>query len=179
LETVRGDARSAIWGGVTLGLVVGLILGFYVGTYWTTVLYAVLIGAAAGVAANALAGLAWLGSRRQRRLHEGYEAVPLTPKVQLEYTEELPRENSPADFETTPNAAAGCVGAVGALEEHEWWRVGYDSLGSFYAAHEDQHPDIRVYATVLADVPTISSMEPPDGEVIAREIALRRLQQSG
>jgi hypothetical protein len=166
LETVRGDARSAIWGGVTLGLVVGLILGFYVGTYWTTVLYAVLIGAAAGVAANALAGLAWLGSRRQRRLHEGYEAVPLTPKFQLEYTEELLRENSPADF-------------VGALEEHEWWRVGYDSLGSFYAAHEDQHPDIRVYATVLADVPTISSMEPPDGEVIAREIALRRLQQSG
>ena len=77
-----------------------------------------------------------------------------------------------------------CVEAVGAVEEHEWWRVKYDSLDAFYLAHEDRHPDIRLYAAVARDFPipalSVESMNLPEGfgEVITREIASRRLPQS-
>jgi response regulator RpfG family c-di-GMP phosphodiesterase len=87
------------------------------------------------------------------------------------------REHSPADFETTANAAAECVDAVCFVEEEEWWRVGYDSLASFYAAHEARHPDIRFYAAVRHGIAMNASMPPAGiGEVIAQRIALHREQ---
>jgi hypothetical protein len=58
---------------------------------------------------------------------------------------------------------------------------GYDSLDSFYAAHEARHPDIRSYATVRRGIP----MGDPEGPlpgiggVIAQRIALHREQPAG
>jgi hypothetical protein len=173
---VREDARSAIWGGATLGLIVGLVLGFFVGTYWMTVLYAVLIGAASGATANVLA---WFGSSMQTR-RRGNEFSSDFDEFQLKSVGEVLREHSPADFDASPNAAAECVEAVGMLEERNWWRAGYDSLESFYQAHEAEHPDIRVYAAVRGEFPTLDALEPPDGigEAIARQVAMRRTPQS-
>jgi hypothetical protein len=152
------DRRSAIWGGATLGLVVGLILGFFVGSYWTTVLYAVLIGAASGVVANVLA---WPGDivrrreleRRERAnrpvseyLFETSEDYRTAGESILETSEELLRNVSPADFETTPDAEEAAYEMVYMVEDGENWRAGYDSLEAFYAAHEERHPEIRHYA---------------------------------
>jgi hypothetical protein len=78
-----------------------------------------------------------------------------------------------------------CVDVVCSVEEEEHWRAGYDSLDSFYAAHEARHPDIRVYAAVRREAPIVKAMadyeaeyesEWPEGlgETIAQRIALRR-----
>lgn len=153
------DNRSAIWGGATIGLVVGLILGFFVGSYWMTVLYAVLIGAATGVASNVLAGtanvLAWTASRRRsrRRPKLDPEWKANFDRKQLQTAEEGLRQYSPADFDTNPATAAESVILVHYIEDRGWWRVAYDSLESFYAAHEERHPDIRVYASVYREAP--------------------------
>lgn len=86
------------------------------------------------------------------------------------------RENSPADFETTPNAALDCIGSTHYIVEEECWRAGYDSLESFYAAHEARHPDIRVYASVYEDDdPEILAVDHSDlGRFIAERIAERQ-----
>ena len=157
---MREQQGSAIWGGATIGLVVGLILGFFVGTYWTTVLYAVAIGAAVGLAANILA---WTGNTLDRLGNRGRKRAALTnpsetSRAILDVSEKVLRKYSPADFETTPNAAAECVYVTRDVEDDEEWRAGYGSLDSFYAAHEARHPDIRVYATV--------GREPPIAELI-------------
>jgi hypothetical protein len=63
------------------------------------------------------------------------------------------------------------------IEDEEWSRAGYDSLDSFYAAHETRHPDIRVYAAVRRDVPMADDpSEWPGliGETIARRIVAHR-----
>jgi hypothetical protein len=74
--------------------------------------------------------------------------------------------------------AALCVSAVLDTEDLEAWRFGYDSLDSFYVAHEGRHPDIRVYAVVareLADVMTdASGTRAGIGALIAQRIALGR-----
>lgn len=168
-----------MWGGATLGLFVGLILGFFVGSYWTTVLYAVGIGAASGVVANVLGAIgdivAWReAKRRARGARASEELGPVFAKHFLKSAEGVLLEHSPADFETTPNAAGECVELVRRLEDEEWWRAGYDSLESFYSAHEARHPNIRVYAAVGRE---IALPEDPDewrsdtGEVVARQIA--------
>jgi hypothetical protein len=86
------------------------------------------------------------------------------------------REHSPADFETTPNAAAESVDVVRLIQEQEAWRAGYESLDAFYAAHEAHHPDIRFYAAVRAELRMADALEPPPGigGVIAERLALRR-----
>lgn len=158
------DNRSAIWGGATIGFVVGLILGFFVGNYWTTVLYAILIGAASGVLANVLA---WPAHRREmkRREHasraasgslvdtaedrrtvdehlfETSEDYRAQAESILETSENILRSTSPDDFEKH-----NAFELVYMVEDGENWRAGYDSLESFYAAHEERHPDVRQYA---------------------------------
>jgi hypothetical protein len=69
----------------------------------------------------------------------------------LDDRERLLRESSPADFETKPYAAIDCIAAAHAIVDREVWRTGYDSLESFYGAHEARHPDIRVYAAVYRE----------------------------
>jgi hypothetical protein len=177
---MREDARSPIWGGATLGLVIGLILGFFVGSYWTTVLYAVLIGAALGLASNVLA---LLGNTQRQRLKgrgSSSESGGLPLDLQLGLVEEELEAHAPSDFATTPKAAMMCVNGVADLEKYEYWRANYDTLEAFYQAHEAEHPDIRRYAAVGRDVRIPESLEIPEGsgEVIAREIASRRLPQS-
>jgi DNA-binding response OmpR family regulator len=99
----------------------------------------------------------------------------------LESAEGVLREHSPADFETTANAAAECVDVVCFVEDEEWWRVGYDSLDSLYAAHEARHPDILVYAAVRREILMGDASMPPAGigRVIAQRIALHRAQPAG
>jgi CheY-like chemotaxis protein len=99
----------------------------------------------------------------------------------LQNAEEVLREHTPPDFETTADAAARCVDVVSFIEDAEWWRVGYDSLDSFYAAHEARHPDIRVYAAVRREVLMVDASTPPAGigGVIAQRIGLHRMQRAG
>ena len=156
---------SAIWGGATLGLLVGLILGFFVESYWMTVLYAVLIGAAVGVAANVLALPADIAHRRELKRREGASRTAPEPPLEDQPTveehlfhtsadyraqaetilgtaEDVLRKLNPADFEAAPDAYE----VVYMVEDGENWRAGYDSLESFYAAHEERHPEVRQYA---------------------------------
>lgn len=169
---MQEDNRSAIWGGATIGLAVGLILGFFFGSsYWMTVLLAVGIGAAAGAAANVLA---WSGSRlfASSRPTLSPEARASYQRMNLQNAEEALRQYSPADFDTNPAAAPECVGVVHFVEDNEDWRAAYDSLESFYAAHEARHPDIRVYAAVYREAP-FDSLETAD-PTIPQRIASRR-----
>lgn len=168
------DNRSAVWGGATLGLFVGLILGFFVGNYWMTVLYAVLVGAATGVVANLLGRL---GDRARNRRETPPTAADHWRSLQLGIAENVLGQGSPADFETTQNAASMCISVVGNLEDGDGWRAGYDSLEAFYAAHAARHPDIRLYASVWREVvPIEDPNDPPNGtgETIARRIAAHR-----
>lgn len=173
------DGRSQIWGGATLGLFAGLILGFVVGSYWTTVLYAVLIGAASGVVSNVFQ---WIGIVARRNAKRRAPAAETFAPHLLRSAEGVLREHSPAEFETTPNAAGECVEVVRRVEDEEWWRAGYDSVESFHAAHEARHPDIRVYAAVRREI--VLPEDPAKwrsgtGETIARQIALHDVHPSG
>jgi len=66
--------------------------------------------------------------------------------------------------------------------DRELWRTGYDSLESFYAAHEAHHPDIRVYAAVYRQGSAVYRQgytesargNPSLGRTIAQQIADRR-----
>jgi hypothetical protein len=168
---------SAIWGGATIGLVVGLILGFFVGTYWTTVLYAVGIGAALGVVANILG---WLSDRARNRAATQPTVTDHWRSLLLHQAEIVLGQSSPADFETTQNAASMCVAVVANLEDGDGWRAGYDSLESFYAAHEARHPDIRLYAAVWREIPIEDPNDPPNGtgaKIVERIAARRRTVQ--
>jgi hypothetical protein len=162
--------RSAVWGGATLGLFVGLILGFFVGNYWMTVLYAVLMGAATGAVANILG---WLGDRARNRTAPPPTVSDHWRSLQLQLAENVLGQASPADFETTQNAASMCISVVSNLEAGDGWRACYDSIDSFYTAHEARHPDIRLYAAVWREIPVEDPNDPPNGtgETIARRIA--------
>jgi hypothetical protein len=165
------DRRSAVWGGATLGLFVGLILGFFVGSsYWRTVLIAVGIGAASGIVANILG---WIGDRARRKRQErvSLSRSPSTVQMMLGNVEGVLREHSAAEFQTTENAAYEAVYVVSLAVKDEDWRAGYDSLESFYAAHEARHPDIRVYAAVAQSFPEDSDPATWPSDVIVQRIA--------
>jgi len=152
---------SAVWGGATLGLFVGLILGFFVGSsYWRTVLIAVGIGAACGVVAKILG---WIGDRAQSRTAAQPTATAHLHSLLLGQAQAVLDQASPADFETTRNAASMCVAAVSNLERLEAWRADYDSLDSFYAAYEERHPDIRLYGAVYDWIQIEDPNDPPNG----------------
>lgn len=157
---------SAVWGGATLGLVVGLILGFFVGSYWTTVLYAVLIGAAVGVASVVVA---WGANRLSGSSPR--TALTMSPENlarMLQGTEDALRQYSPAEFESNRDAATECVTVVHYVEEEDLWQAGYDSLESFYAAHEARHPDIRAYGAVYREVLLLDLPEDADPRISER-----------
>lgn len=95
----------------------------------------------------------------------------------LDDREEVLRANSPADFETTPYAAVDCVVAAHAIVDREGWRSGYDSLQSFYSAHEARHPNIRVNADVYGEDGADLATGDPSlalGRTISQRIAGRR-----
>jgi hypothetical protein len=96
--------------------------------------------------------------------------------VLLAETERLLRKHSPVDFDSTIDAAPESIEFVRAVEDEEAWRVGYDSLEAFYAAHEAQHPDIRVYGAVRREMETEDILTSPGG-TISKRIARHREQQ--
>lgn len=181
---MREETRSPIWGGATLGLVIGVILGFFVGTYWMTVLYAVLIGAGVGLGTSVLARLGSRVGRRDTKRPLVYrERNASERRENLRTAERILQDHSLADFENGVAAMElqECVGVVGWVEEEELWRAGYDSLDSFYRAHESQHPGIRVYAAVESQTPMADAAFPLDerAEVIAQRIASHRPTHPG
>lgn len=178
---MREDTRSPVWGGATVGLVVGLILGLFVGhTYWMTVLYAVLIGAAVGVAASVLS---WLGRSLAKKQRSGDGVLDEERRgEQLRSAEGMLQNYRLVDVENDAEALQDCVGIVGWIEEDELWRARYDSLESFYRAHEEQRPQIRDYGAVEREIPSAHdgfSLE-ERAEVVGRRLAaLRHSRQRG
>jgi hypothetical protein len=58
-----------------------------------------------------------------------------------------------------------------AVKNEDWRHAGYDSLESFYAAHEARHPDIRVYAAVAQSFPENSKPGSWPSDLIVQRIA--------
>jgi hypothetical protein len=127
-------------------------------------------GAASGIIGNILA---LIGDRERRKSRErvSFSLSPSTLQMVLDNVEGVLREHSAAEFETTDNAAYESVYVVSSAVENEDWRAGYDSLESFYVAHEARHPDIRVYAAVAQSLPENSDPESWPSELIVQRIA--------
>jgi hypothetical protein len=119
--------------------------------------------------------------KRQREDMETHGIEPSTAadhwrSLALNQAEVVLGQSSPADFETTQNAASMCVAVVSNLEGAEAWRASYDSLDSFYAAYEARHPDIRLYAAVWDEIHDPNDPPHGTGALIAQRIAARRAQ---
>lgn len=127
-------------------------------------------GAASGIINNILS---WIGDpeRKKSRERVSFSLSPSTLLTILDNVEAVLREHSAAEFETTDNAAYESVYVVSSAVESADWRAGYDSLESFYVAHEDRHPDIRVYAAVAQSFPERSDPESWPSDVIVQRIA--------
>ena len=98
--------------------------------------------------------------------------------VLLAEAERVLRHHSPADFDTTIDAAPECVELARAVEDEGAWRVGYESLDAFYAAHEARHPDIRFYADVRREIETADPLTSPGGTITQRIARLRAAASS-
>jgi hypothetical protein len=81
----------------------------------------------------------------------------------LAEAERLLAAHSPAAFDTSIDAFPDCIEFVRRVEDEEAWRAVYPSLDAFYAAHEQRHPDIQLYARVRRDIATISPLHDPGG----------------
>jgi hypothetical protein len=93
-------------------------------------------------------------------------------------TERILQKHRPADFETTNEAWPECIEYVRSVEQDEAWRARYDSLDSFYAAHEATHPDIRYYARARHEIETADPLTSPGGTPAQRLDRLRRADGS-
>jgi hypothetical protein len=82
--------------------------------------------------------------------------------------ESLLRKHHPAAFATTGDAAAVSIEAVWQVEEGELWKAAYGSIEEFYAAHEGQHPDVRVYGDVRREILTADALRGPSGPIHQR-----------
>lgn len=95
----------------------------------------------------------------------------------LAEAERILRQHSPADFDTTVDAAPECIELVRAVGDEGAWRARYESLGAFYRAHEARHQDIRLYADVRREIETADPLTSPGG-TISQRIARRRAAAS-
>lgn len=80
------------------------------------------------------------------------------------------QKHRPAEFPTTIDAAPESIEVVRAVEDQEAWKAGYPSIDAFYAAHEAQHPCIRVYGAVRREIETAGPFEQGPGGTIAQRI---------
>jgi hypothetical protein len=87
----------------------------------------------------------------------------MSSDVLLAEAERLLGAHSPAAFDTSIEGFPDCIEFVRRVEDEEAWRAVYPSLDAFYAAHEQRHPDIRLYARVRRDIATISPLHDPGG----------------
>jgi hypothetical protein len=92
--------------------------------------------------------------------------------------ERILQKHRPADFETTNDAWPECIEYVRAVEHEEAWRARYDSLDSFYAAHEARHPDIRYYTKARREIETADPLTSPGGTPAQRLERLRKADVS-
>jgi hypothetical protein len=93
--------------------------------------------------------------------------------VLLAEAERILAKHSPADFDTTIDAAPESIEYVRVVEDAEAWRSSYPSLDAFYAAHEARHPDIRVYAAVRREIETADPLTATGGTISQRIARLR------
>ena len=89
----------------------------------------------------------------------------------LDQAEEVLRQHRPEDFDSPGSfAAPESIEAVRFIEDNEHWKARYGSLDEFYAAHEGQHPDVRVYGDVRREIAEADplAVSGPISERIAR-----------
>lgn len=91
----------------------------------------------------------------------------------LAEAERLLQKHSPADFDRSIDAAPESIEAVRLVEDNDLWKAAYASLDEFYAAHEAQHPDIRVYGDVRREIATADVLQGPHGTITQRIARLR------
>ena len=101
--------------------------------------------------------------------------MPENPLL-LAYAEGLLRKHSPADFDTTIDAAPESIHAVRQVEDQQAWASGYSSIEEFYAVHEARHPDVRLYGTVDREIETSDPLISPGGTISQR---IARLREQG
>src|SRR3954470_23976474 len=77
--------------------------------------------------------------------------LPMTVRYLLEADWVL-RSYEPAEFDAEPYAFAQCAESVRVVEDNGSWRSIYSSLDAFYAAYEDQHPDVRRYGVARREL---------------------------
>lgn len=99
--------------------------------------------------------------------------LPMTVRYLLEADWVL-RSYEPAEFDAEPYAFAQCAESVRVVEENGSWRSIYSSLDAFYAAYEDQHPDIRRYGVARSE---LAAGALPVGERVSA--TLTRLRRAG
>jgi hypothetical protein len=99
--------------------------------------------------------------------------------VKLATAEEMLRRHRPADFASPASfTAPESIEAVRYVEDNELWKAGYSSVEEFYAAHEAQHPDIRVYGDVRREIAATDVFEGPHGTIVERIARHREASQS-
>jgi hypothetical protein len=80
--------------------------------------------------------------------------LPGVNVVLLNEAERVLNKYDPASFDSTIDAFPECIELVRVVEDDQAWKGVYDSLDSFYAAHEQKHPDIRLYAKARREIET-------------------------
>lgn len=88
--------------------------------------------------------------------------------VTLREAEATLQRHSPAAFGTSLDAGPECIEFVRAVEDEEAWKAGYESLEAFYAAHEERHPDIRLYGGVRREILTEDLLTSAGGTIAER-----------
>ena len=98
----------------------------------------------------------------------------MTDPVLLVETERLLGKHDPGVFDAPGSGWPECIEYVRAVEDKEAWRAIYDSLDSFYAAHEDRHPDVRLYGIARREIATADPLTTPGGLPSKRLARLRQ-----
>lgn len=91
----------------------------------------------------------------------------------LAEAERILARHSPADFDTTIDAAPESIEFVRVVEDDGAWQAAYPTLEAFYAAHEARHPDIRFYGDVRREIETADPLTSPGGTISQRLERLR------
>ena len=93
--------------------------------------------------------------------------------VHLSEAERRLRLWDPGTFDSNPFAGPECLEWVRLVEDTAAWRHGYSSLEDFYAEHERQHPDIRLYGELRRQLGTDDPLRSAGGTIGVRLGRLR------
>ena len=96
----------------------------------------------------------------------------------LAEAEEVLRAYGPESFdELASMAGPECIAAVALVEVTGVWQASYASLEAFYTAHEERHPDIRLYSAVRDQILNEDVRE-SDGGTIGQRLHATALRRS-